>query len=44
MNYSTRVEPVVNESHIHGHIFHTGKVAELWRKTLVNMFILFLSA
>ena len=38
MNYLTRAQPEVNESHIHGLIFHTGEVSELWRKTLINMF------
>ena len=42
MIYSPRVQPELNESHIHevpknsGLIFHMGEVSKLWRKTMLN--------
>ena len=36
--YSTRAQPELNESHLHGLIFQTGEVSQLSCKTLVNMF------
>ena len=41
MIYSQRVQPKVNESHIHEVpknnrlIFHMGEVSELWHKTMI---------
>ena len=42
MIYSPRVQPELNESHIHevpkssGLIFHMGEVSKLWRKAMLN--------